>query len=521
MLDTSVVVGSLWGDFDTPVGGIIGARWDDSDVTKVFMNTCDIACELDVYNDVTSTYQWYAYRRAGMLIGNTDTPPADGKNAKVATAYFLTCNDVDVYYSNWAKYNYCQFSNYNSSWPWVRVQAGENCNAYSNPRYGVPNDANGNKVVDYNHAHADGDQCNVQIYFDQLYGGGQGVYGQPEHEGVNTDVKYLITYMHDDHVGKIEFIEDNETDLTVVLPDTTTLPHLDQSKKYEWLDRNGLTVNSTNKNNVIPAGNIRDVFYYLTEADKYYVHFVDKDGFYVAQLEFNPKTGDILNGTAPEYPPEVPGYYGFWEPYTLEGATHDVIVNAVYSKRESAEVLTTADQLFDLLGRGHELSMSQDLSGGFGSANKDVFCTVVGNPDNAGDTAARFDLNSFTLEYNGDSSANKNWTLFLIKENNKLTVGDGLAGFGFLYFDLSKLNSNAKPTIFALESGATLILERGVVIEFRYPKNNNNTVTVFSGVGDLSQYSGLQIENITTDSENIVRLTVNARTVLTGDGSYN
>ena len=518
MLDTSVVVGSLWGDFDTPVGGIIGARWDDADVTKVNMNTCDIACELDVYNDVTSTYQWYAYRRAGMLIGNTDTPPADGKNAKVATAYFLTCNDVDVYYANWAKYNYCQFSNHNSSWPWVRVQAGENCNAYSNPRYGVPNDANGNKVVDYNHVHADGDQCNVQIFFNQLYGGGQGVYGQPEHPGVNTDVKYLITFMHDDHVGQIIFVEENDTDRTVPLPDTAQLPHLDQSKRYEWLDRNGLVVNSANKNNVIPAGNVRDVFYYLTEANKYYVHFVDKDGFYVAQYEFNPKTGELLNGAqAPEYPPEVPGYYGFWEPYTLEGATHDVIVNAVYSKRESAEVLTTADQLFELLAKGHELSMSQDLSGGFGSANKDVFCTVVGNPEKEGDTAARFDLNSFTLQYNGNSSANKNWTLFLVKEGNKLTVGDGLAGFGFLYFDLSKLNGNAAPTIFALEPGATLILERGVVIEFRYPKSNNNTVTVFSGAGDLSKYSGLQIENIQTDSDNIVRLTVTARTVLTGE----
>ena len=73
-----------------------------------------------------------------------------------------------------------------------------------------------------------------------------------------------------------------------------------------------------------------------------------------------------------------------------------------------------------------------------------------------------------------------------------------------------------QPTIFELKKGATLILERGVVIEFRYPKNNDNTVTVFNGVGDLSQYSGLKIEELTNDSENIVRLTVNARTVLTG-----
>lgn len=517
MLDTSVVVGSLWGDFDTPVGGIIGARWDDANVTTVLMDTCDLACELDVYNDITSTYQWHAYRRAGMLIGNTDTPPADGKNAKVATADFLTCNDVDVYYTDWTKYNYCQFSNYNSSWPWVRVQAGENCNAYSNPRYGVPTDKNGKTVVDYDHVHADGDQCNVQIFFDQLYGGGQGVYGQSEHLGVNTDVKYLITYMHDDHVAEIKFIEENDTDLRVTFPDTSKLPHLDQSKDYEWVDRNGATVTT---GTTIPAGNVRDVFYYLTEADKYFVHFVDKDRFYVAQYEFDPKTGYLLNGAvAPDYPPEVPGYYGFWEPYTLKGATHDVIVNAVYSKTSSSQVLTTAGDLFDLLGKGYELSMSQDLTGGFGSANQDIFCTVVNVPEVEGDTTARLDLNSFTLEYNGDSSANKNWTLFLVKQNHKFTVGDGLAGFGFLYFDLSKLNGNAKPCIFHLEKDATLILERGVVIEFRYPKNNSNKIVPFSGVSDLSQYSGLQIENITADSENIMRITVNARTVLVGDGS--
>ena len=497
------------------------------------MEDVNVACELDVYNDVTSTYQWYAYRRAGMLIGNTDTAKTvDGRT--VATADFLECvtyengaPSVNVYYTNWAKYNYCQFTNYNSNWPWVRVQAGENCNAYSNPRYGVPNDANENKVVDYNHVHKAGDQCNVQIYFNQLYGGGQGVYGQPAHEGVNTDVKYLITFIHQDHVGGIQFITEYNEDPNgdgkhdVMFPNTTQLPHLDQSRTYEWVNRNGEVANTSNES--IPVGNQRDIFYYLTYSKQYYVHFVDKDGFQVDRIEFDPKTGELKNGAvAPEYPPEVPGYFGFWEPYVLKGASHDVIVNAVYSKRETAQVLEDADDLFTRIAKGHELSMSNDLTGGFGNASKSVFCDVASHEEavKAGDTAARFDLNSFTLEYNGDNSGNKNWTLFLIRSNRKLTVGDGLAGFGFLYFDLSKLNSGSEPTIFALEKDATLILERGVVIEFRYPKNNDNTINAFKGVGDLSQYSGLQIEQIKTDSENIVRITVNARTVLHGDGSY-
>ncbi len=522
VLDTSVVVGSLWGDFDTPVGGVIGARWDDDNVSSVTMKNVKVACELDVYNDVTSTYQWYAYRRAGMLIGNTDTPPADGKNSKIATADFLTCTDVYVYYTNWAKYNYCQFSNHNSSWPWVRVQAGENCSAFSNPRYGVPNDVNGNKVVDLNHQHKEGDQCNVQIYFNQLYGGGQGVYGQPEHPGVRTDVKYLITFMHDDHVAAIRFITENSTEHSVIFPDTTKLPHLDQSKSYEWLDRIGTEVTD---GTTIPAGNVRDIFYYLTEKDKYFAHFVDKDGFYVAQLEFDPDTGEFLSADAQEPEvPAVPGYNGIWAPYTLKGAEHDVIINAVYSKSDSAEVLTTADQLFDLLERGHHLAMSQDLDGGFGSSNKDTFCRVVYNPDPDKDYTARVDLNSFTLHYEGNAGGNKDWTLFHIlgaegdKPASKLTVGDGLAGFGFLYFDLTKLNGNASPCIFHLDEGATLVLERGVVIELRYPTNNSNTFHPFSGVSDYtdtSKYPGLQIEQ----SAGLYRITVTARTVLVGDGS--
>ena len=540
VLDTSVVVGTLWGDFDAPVGGVIGARWDDANKCKVKMNNVKVACELDVYNDVTSTYQWYAYRRAGMLIGNTEEAKTENGRT-VATASFLTCENVLVYYTNWAKYNYCQFTNYNSSWPWVRVQAGENCNAYSNPRYGVPNDASGNKVTGFPHTHKEGDQCNVQIYFDQLYGGGQGVYGEPKHAGVRTDVKYLITFLHDDHVASIRFITDNSNDHTVTFPDTTKLPHLDQTKQYEWVDRNGATISSANKNNTIPAGNIRDIFYYLTEKNKVYAHFVDKDGFLVAEFEVNSSTGKVKNpetgawveiSTVVPAVPEVPGYNGIWEPYTLKGATHDVIINAVYSKSDHAEVLTTADQLFELLGKGHHLAMSQDLDGGFGSSNKTTFCTVVNNPAEGKDYTARVDLNSFTLHYNGDAGGNKNWTLFHIlgaRQVNgksvpasKLTVGDGFAGFGFLYFDLTKLNGNAKPTIFHLEKDATLILERGVVIELRYPKNNDNIIHPFSGVSDYTdktKYPGLNIEKLSTDSNEVYRITVTARTVLVGDGT--
>ena len=513
VLDTSVVVGSLWGDFDAPVGGVVGAYWDDDGATSVVMENVKVACELDVYNDVTSTYQWYAYRRAGMLIGNTDRAATDGNGRTVATADFLTCTDVLVYYTNWAKYNYCQFTNYNSSWPWVRVQAGENCSAYSNPRYGVPNDVNGNKVTGYDHKHQDGDQCNVLIEFNQLYGGGQGVYGQPEHTGVNTDVKYLITYMHDDHVADIEFITDNSVVHTVTFPDISTLPHLDQNKKYEWLNSTGAVVTN---GTTIPAGNIRDIFYYLTEADTYYAHFVDKDGFYVAQLEFNPKDGTFLNGATAPAVPAVPGYNGVWEPYTLEGATHDVIINAVYSKAEIDVVMTNANALFEYLEQGKTVSMSQDLTGNFANASQNILCDLAG-------VTSRFDVNSYTLSYVGDSNGNKNWVMFKLGGTNgnnpaHLTVGDGYAGFGNVVFDLTSLNQNARPCIFEIGKDSTVVLERGVVIEIRCPSQYVDNVTAIKGVSNIeTKYPGITVTKGTENGYGYVRITVNSRTVLVGE----
>ena len=518
ILDTSVIVGSLWGDFDTPVGGVIGARWDDANVSRVVMENVNVACVLDVYNDVTSTYQWYAYRRAGMLIGNTDTPPADGKTSKVATADFLTCSNVKVYYGDWAKYNYCEFSNYNSSWPWVRVQPSYNNSAYSNPRYGVPTDANGNRVVDYNHVHQDGDECNIRLDFNQLYGGGQGVYGQSEHAGVEF-VKYLITFMHDDHIAGIEFVTNNSTEHSVTFPTITEL----DSSKYTWINYIGAEV--TPGSEKVAAGNVRDVFYYVNETDYYYARFVDKDGIQIDAIRFDPKKGTFLDGlTAPDVP-EIPGYNGVWEPYTLQGATADLIIDPVYTKGDITDTeiltMTTADKLFEYLSQGKSVSMSQDLGGSFGSANRKVFCEVVSDPHDGVIKEARFDLNSFELSYDGNNPSGKNWTMFRVLGGNKLTVGSGIAGFGTLTFNLLR-SDKGQPCIFHLDKDATLVLERGIVIELHVPSSKVNSAIPFSGVLDYdddTKYPGLDVDRVVENGIGIVRITVTSRTVLVGDGS--
>lgn len=184
VVDSNVVISSLWGDFDNACGGVIGGKWGDA---KVLIENAMVACRIDAFCDVTAAYQWYAYRRCGMLIGNTEQSAAT--NSHLAAATFLTCDNVDVYYGDWVKYTYCLFTNQDTAWcnnyPWVRVQAGENNNALSNPRYGVPVIDGVKVAVGHDEAfHENGDIHELIIEFGQLYGGGQGVYGCADHDGV-------------------------------------------------------------------------------------------------------------------------------------------------------------------------------------------------------------------------------------------------------------------------------------------------------------------------------------------------
>ena len=179
-IDASTTVASQWGDFDNSIGGVIGGVGGSA---KVFMKDCTVACRIDAVNDVVSAYRWYAYRRSGMLIGNTSkTETIDGRT--VAIAPQLTCENVKVIYGDWANYTYCEFAG--TGYPYVRVQAGVSVGAYVNVRYGHPTDAAGNEVVDDNHVHNEGEDHHLLLTFDQLYGGGQGVYGNPVHEGVTV-----------------------------------------------------------------------------------------------------------------------------------------------------------------------------------------------------------------------------------------------------------------------------------------------------------------------------------------------
>ena len=182
-VDSSVKISSLWGDFDNACGGVIGGKWGTA---RVLMQNVTVACEIDAFSDVTAAYQWYAYRRCGMLIGHTEQNSP--KSALNAAAEFLTCENVNVYYGDWVNYTYYQFAEqtdeagtrlWNSNYPWVRAEAGEYNGAFSNVRYGNPI-IKGEKINTVERAKELG-APSVTIIFNQLYGGGQGVYGAADH----------------------------------------------------------------------------------------------------------------------------------------------------------------------------------------------------------------------------------------------------------------------------------------------------------------------------------------------------
>lgn len=338
-----VIVGSLWGDFDAPVGGVIGALWNNNNTdNNVIMNNVTVACQLDVYNDVTSSYQWYAYRRAGMLIGNTETSAANENGTNIASAPTLTCDNVTVKYGNWVNYHYCEFNNYNSSWPWVRVEAGANgnCSAYSNPRYGVPNDIHGNKVTDAHTQddHAEGDTCRELLEFNQLYGGGQGVYGQPAHAGVDVQKYYYkVTYINGDKVFAVDYVMNSGE--YIINPeefDKTSIPSRDNYTFAGWVNIAGILAPKIEK------GNVKDYEVYASWNEIYTIRFVDWDGNLHHQEEFTNKT------TALNHTPNVPdiggGYTGTWESYDLKNAKGDITVHPIYTDTSAVVKLTPVDE---------------------------------------------------------------------------------------------------------------------------------------------------------------------------------
>lgn len=174
---SNVSIHSLWNSYDTTLGGIIGTLENGSTVN---MENINVTCTLDAYNDVCSNYQWGAYRRAGMLIGNIkQTQNINGTNYPNPAAAGVTCNNVTVTYGNWMNYHYCEFkSNGHGSyddentWKCSRVEGSDW----------------GTDTIDTTQCnHESFESHNMLMAFDQLFGGGQGVYGLKVYNGVTVN----------------------------------------------------------------------------------------------------------------------------------------------------------------------------------------------------------------------------------------------------------------------------------------------------------------------------------------------
>lgn len=98
----SVVLAGLWGSFDSSIGGVLAQA--DNNGTYLFENV-DVACRLDVYNDVTASYDYYNYRMCGMLIGRSQRYRSD--NPREVDLSNVTCKNVNITIGEWANYHYC------------------------------------------------------------------------------------------------------------------------------------------------------------------------------------------------------------------------------------------------------------------------------------------------------------------------------------------------------------------------------------------------------------------------------
>ncbi|MBR6660541.1 MAG: hypothetical protein IKL26_01600 [Bacteroidales bacterium] len=169
-LESDVVLGGLWGSFDSSIGGIVGQA--EPGATYNFENV-EINCRIDAYNDCTASYDYYNYRMCGMIIGRCEeTTTINGINYPDLSKYYLSFNNVVVNYGEWMYYHYCEPTPGHNGGRGMRIEPGY---AYG----GLPADFDHTQCVD-NHYNC--------IPFDQLIGGDQlGVKGLREVNGVTVN----------------------------------------------------------------------------------------------------------------------------------------------------------------------------------------------------------------------------------------------------------------------------------------------------------------------------------------------
>lgn len=186
-VDNSNLLEALWGTYDSSIGGIVGTAYPNTEIT---FNNVTSWPEVSLYNDCCANYQWFAYRYSGMLIGYVRA-----SDRAAWLAHNVHCSNVVVKYGEWTDQYYCECvelgkGSYNGEHEWkyqriskdqVKRDSNGNVTGCDTAKTGHNHDAGKSytyKGQSYTTVAEDEDHIAVKIEFNQLFGGGQGVYGE-------------------------------------------------------------------------------------------------------------------------------------------------------------------------------------------------------------------------------------------------------------------------------------------------------------------------------------------------------
>lgn len=305
---------------------------------------------------------------------------------------------------------------------------------------------------------------------------------------------YKVTYMHDTEVVGVEYVGDNTAAHSLM-----AVPEAD----HKWIDKEGANISS------IPAGNTVDVVVYLVELNKYYAYFVDRDGNVIKAVPFTERDKKLPDGAEPKVP-DIDGMIGHWESYSIDGVKDSIIVKPYYTADvNSGELATSTDlkALFQALSQGKTMIMTQDLGATQGNASQETACYIT---TSSSDKDAALNLNGYDLEYDFSNNSGKAWNIFHIYGGSSFTLSAGYSEKATLRMYAREIRKGT-PEVFILDAGATLTLEKGVVVEFYYPTSATANMFTVAGMTQeqiIAQYPDLLFEETQVDGQNLIRLTV-------------
>ena len=104
-VDNSNKITALWGSWDVACGGLVGMF---RGAGHVYMTNCNVAAQIDAYNDVCGNYQYYWYRYSGMLIGTNYNMTTDAAGYTVPESDKFHATACTVHFGDWNNYYYCE-----------------------------------------------------------------------------------------------------------------------------------------------------------------------------------------------------------------------------------------------------------------------------------------------------------------------------------------------------------------------------------------------------------------------------